>query len=98
MENKNDIKNLNNNEVKDLNDNEIEKVAGGLEPVDQRGGYTTKTTCYKCHKVFEEYIIPSRDSGYGFCLTICPECTRKLYAEHKNFNISIKELLKREER
>lgn len=34
MENKNDIKNLNNNEVKDLNDNEIEKVAGGLEPVD----------------------------------------------------------------
>lgn len=92
------MENKNKNEIKNLNENEVEKVAGGAEPVDQVEGYTTKTTCYKCNKVFEEYITPSRDNGYGACWTICPECTRKLYAKHKSFDIPLKEILKREER
>lgn len=78
MENKNDIKNLNNNE--------IEKVAGGVESLTREIGHRTKSMsyCRECGKKFDKNFVNAHFLGY--CLPICSECTIKRFEKLKQEN------------
>ena len=94
----------NKNEIKNLNENEVEKVAGGLKPLNKEKGYWVDAFCYKCKKEFKKYVDPMGDimgkkTGRP---SMCPECMRKWREKqdkkYKSFDIPLKEILKREER
>ena len=65
----------NKNEIKNLNENEVNEISGGYSPFNQEKGHWTKSFCRECHKEFEDYVIPCRDEGY--CLPICLKCRLK---------------------
>ena len=87
----------NKNEVKDLNEKEVNEISGGYNPFNQEKGYWIDSVCYKCKKEFREYVVPT-DKRTGRP-SICPECMRKWYeesAEQKNqkFKEDLKKFLK----
>ena len=86
----------NKNEIKNLNENEVEKVAGGLKPLNKEKGHWVDSVCYKCKKEFKKYVVPTYNlTGRP---SICPECMRKWYeeSEQKNpkFKVDVKKILK----
>ncbi len=76
----------NKNEIKNLNENEVEKVAGGADTsrdeqikkaiedlvskLPPRQCHKVKIFCYKCRKSYDHWMYPGRFGGR----VVCPKC------------------------
>lgn len=94
----------NKNEIKNLNEKEVNEISGGYNPFNQEKGRWVDSVCYKCNKNFKEYVNPMRNMGKKTGRpSICPECMRKWHEEleQKNPKVlplkSLEEILKRAE-
>lgn len=84
----------NKNEIKNLNEKEVNEISGGYNPFNQEKGRWVDSVCYKCKKKFKKYVDPimRRETGRR---SMCPECVRKWYEKSEQKNSKVLLLIRR---